>query len=53
MFTMQDPSKVQWEGRSYPYRLLYSKWLSEWVQKLDPKAPDELLILARGMCRWR
>ncbi len=31
-----------------PYRLLYSHWLTEWVEKLDPKAPDELIILARG-----
>jgi hypothetical protein len=29
-------------------RLAYSRWLTEWVQRLDPKASDELLILARG-----
>lgn len=44
----QDPSSVTWEGQRYPYRLLYSQWVTEWVQKLDPKASDELLILARG-----
>ncbi len=39
-----DPQKV--EGQ--PYRLLYSKWLTKWVKKLDPAASDELLLLARG-----
>lgn len=39
---------VEWEGRRVPYRLLYSQWVSEWVSKLDPKASDELLLLARG-----
>lgn len=29
-------------------RLAYSKWMYEWVQRLDPKASDEELILARG-----
>ena len=31
-------------------RLAYSRWLTDWVQRLDPKASDELLILARGKC---
>ncbi|KAG2424463.1 hypothetical protein HXX76_014515 [Chlamydomonas incerta] len=44
----KDPSQVEWEGRRHPYRLLFGQWLSEWVQKLDPGAPDELFILARG-----
>jgi hypothetical protein len=39
-----DPQKV--EGQ--PYRLVYGRWLSEWVKKLDPGASDELLLLARG-----
>jgi hypothetical protein len=29
-------------------RLAYSRWLTDWVKRLDPKASDELLILARG-----
>jgi len=44
----KDPSRVTWEGEKVPYRLLYSQWLTEWVQKMDPKASDELLLLARG-----
>lgn len=43
-----DPGKVEYDGKRHPYRLLYSQWVSEWVQKLDPGAPDELFILARG-----
>jgi hypothetical protein len=35
-------------GRPAPFRLAYSRWLTEWVLKLDPQACDELLILARG-----
>lgn len=31
-------------------RLAYSRWMTEWVNRLDPKASDELLILARGRC---
>lgn len=31
-------------------RLAYSKWMTEWVKRLDPKASDELLLLARGRC---
>jgi hypothetical protein len=31
-----------------PTRLAYSRWLTQWVLKLDPNACDELLILARG-----
>lgn len=29
-------------------RLAYSRWLTDAVQQLEPKASDELLILARG-----
>lgn len=44
----QDPTKVPTDSGSEPYRLAYSRWLTEWVKRLDPKASDELLILARG-----
>ena len=30
---------------------MYSDWVAAWVRKLDPKAPDELLILAKGV--WK
>eukprot|EP00879_Flechtneria_rotunda_P004926 GHRR01005200.1.p1 GENE.GHRR01005200.1~~GHRR01005200.1.p1 ORF type:complete len:343 (+),score=79.96 GHRR01005200.1:167-1195(+) len=44
----QDPTRISVNGEQLPYRLAYSKWLTGWVLKLDSKASDELLILARG-----
>eukprot|EP00775_Hariotina_reticulata_P002487 gene2487-2790_t len=44
----EDPSRVQVDGESAPYRVAYSRWLTDWVKRVDPKASDELLILARG-----
>lgn len=46
-----DPKKISLPGDGgspKPYRTLYSDWVSDWVRKLDPKASDELLILAKG-----
>lgn len=43
-----DPTKVPIDGVPRPYRVLYSDWVSDWVRRLDPKASDELLILAKG-----
>eukprot|EP00195_Chlamydomonas_chlamydogama_P004184 CAMPEP_0202922934 /NCGR_PEP_ID=MMETSP1392-20130828/78183_1 /ASSEMBLY_ACC=CAM_ASM_000868 /TAXON_ID=225041 /ORGANISM="Chlamydomonas chlamydogama, Strain SAG 11-48b" /LENGTH=278 /DNA_ID=CAMNT_0049616589 /DNA_START=278 /DNA_END=1115 /DNA_ORIENTATION=- len=43
-----DPNKVNIDGVPRPYRVVYSDWVLDWVNKLDPKAPDELLILAKG-----
>lgn len=43
--TTQVPDE---NGRPAPFRLAYSRWLTDWVTRLDPNAPDELLILARG-----
>ncbi|KIY93188.1 trithorax-like protein, histone-lysine N-methyltransferase [Monoraphidium neglectum] len=44
-----DPKTIPGDsGRPEPYRLAYSRWLTQWVLKLDPNACDELLILARG-----
>ena len=45
-----DPQKVPVDGVQRPYRVAYSDWLIEWVRKLNPKASDELLILAKGRC---
>ncbi|KAI8470342.1 MAG: hypothetical protein J3K34DRAFT_262116 [Monoraphidium minutum] len=44
-----DPKTVPGDdGRPVPFRLAYSRWLTAMVEKLDPEACDELLILARG-----
>ena len=44
----QDPSKVRVEDFEYPRELIYSKHLTEWVHRLNPKASPALLIAARG-----
>ncbi|GLI71161.1 hypothetical protein VaNZ11_016227 [Volvox africanus] len=51
----KDPSKVEYGGKRYPYRVLFGSWLAGWVEKLDPGAPDELFVLARGknLESWR
>ncbi len=48
LWTPSTTPQVPHEGDRVAYRLLYSSWLSDWVQRLDPGAPDELYILARG-----
>ena len=36
------------------YELTYSQWLTGWVKRLDPQAPEELLIAGHGqhIRRW-
>eukprot|EP00199_Chlamydomonas_sp_CCMP681_P005393 CAMPEP_0119101082 /NCGR_PEP_ID=MMETSP1180-20130426/218_1 /TAXON_ID=3052 ORGANISM="Chlamydomonas cf sp, Strain CCMP681" /NCGR_SAMPLE_ID=MMETSP1180 /ASSEMBLY_ACC=CAM_ASM_000741 /LENGTH=234 /DNA_ID=CAMNT_0007085131 /DNA_START=6 /DNA_END=710 /DNA_ORIENTATION=- len=54
----QDPRTVQVDGKPMPYELAYSRWLTEWAQKLtadgNPPASDEIVIVARGqhVQRW-
>lgn len=50
----EDPVKDEWEGHSFPHELMYSKQLTEWVLRLDPKASEHLRIAARGqhVRRW-
>jgi hypothetical protein len=36
------------DGVPRPYRVVYSDWVLSWVKKLDDKASDELIILAKG-----
>ena len=45
-----DPRKLSITpgGDPQPYRVVYSSWVAEWVRKLDPKAADELILLAKG-----
>lgn len=44
----KDPSRVDVDGEKMPYRVVYAKWLSDWVKQVDPKASDELLIYTHG-----
>ena len=50
----QDPKKEIWEGKEFPYELLYSRWMGEWVNKLAPQASPAVRLAAhcQHLCRW-
>ena len=50
----RDPHVEEVTGVARPRELLYSQWLTEWVLKLCPGAPEELRLAARcqHVCRW-
>ena len=49
-----DPNEVDFEGRRWPKELLYARWLSDWVERLEPNASEALRLAARcqHICRW-
>ena len=49
-----DPNQEIAGGVAHPRELLYAQRLSAWVERLDPRAAEELRIAARGqhVCRW-
>ena len=53
-FNSQDPRQKIDDGIAHPQELIYSKSLTEWVLKLDPKASEALRVAARGqhIGRW-
>jgi hypothetical protein len=50
----RDPTTELQNDAPVPRELLYARRLYEWVQKLAPKASEELLLAARSqhICRW-
>jgi hypothetical protein len=50
----EDPNTVIVDGKPVPWELLYSQRLTDWVLRLNPQAPEELRIAARGqhVRRW-
>src|SRR5690242_20119750 len=50
----RDPNREQFAGISQPRELLYAKWLTEWVLRLEPQASEPLRLAARAqhLCRW-
>ena len=50
----RDPNLIEWEGAQRPRELAHSEWLTGWVLKLAPAAPEELRLAARAqhLCRW-
>jgi hypothetical protein len=51
----RDPNSENVGGISRPRELLYAQWLTDWVLKLHPEAPEELRLAARcqHLCRWK
>lgn len=50
----EDPRQHAYNGRTHPYELIYSQWVTEWVHKLAAEPSEELQIAARGqhVRRW-
>ncbi len=50
----EDPNSEVVDGVAHPKELLYGKRMQEWVEKLDPAAPEALRIAARSqhIRRW-
>jgi hypothetical protein len=49
-----DPNRIVVDGVEQPYELVYSQWLTDWVLRLAPDAPEALQLAARcqHLCRW-
>lgn len=50
----RDPNAQIVDGTAQPRELVYAQWLTDWVLKLRPEAPEELRLAARcqHLCRW-
>ena len=53
-YNRKAPDRVSWRGREYPSEYFYAIKLYEWVKKLDPEAPEPLLLASRcqHIGRW-
>ncbi|MDZ4819669.1 MAG: DUF4202 domain-containing protein [Planctomycetota bacterium] len=49
-----DPNREHFEGGELPKEQAYSRHMADWLEKLQPNAPDEVQIAAYGqhICRW-
>lgn len=50
----QDPNQEIYNGQPYPKELLYSIRMTEWLERLQPNAPEAVRLAARSqhVCRW-
>ena len=50
----RDPNSVTVDGTPRPRELVYAEWVTEWVLRLAPNAPETLRLAARcqHLCRW-
>ena len=51
----RDPNVAIVDGLPQPRELVYARWLSDWVVRLDLNASEALRLAARcqHLCRWR
>jgi hypothetical protein len=49
-----DPRRVSWQGADHPLGLLYAQRMTEWLDRLEPGAPEPLRLAARAqhIRRW-
>ena len=50
----RDPNALHVDGTAQARELVYARWLTDWVLKLDPAASEALRLAARcqHLCRW-
>ena len=50
----RDPNIVVADGAPKPRELVYARWLSDWVLRLNPNASEALRLAAhcQHLCRW-
>ncbi len=50
----KDPNMDELDGNPVPKELLYSRRMTQWIEKISPSPSIELLLAARAqhICRW-
>ena len=50
----RDPNSVTVDGTPRSRELVYAEWVTEWMSRLSPNAPETLRLAARcqHLCRW-
>jgi len=53
-YNKKSPEVISWEGQEFPSEYFYALKLYEWVKKLEPEAPESLLLASRAqhIGRW-
>ena len=51
----EDPTRRMFEGREYPYALLYAQRMTHWLAQLEADSPEvvQLAVRAQHICRWK
>jgi hypothetical protein len=49
-----DPNRECFQGKELPKEVLYSRRMSDWLERLEPNASEALRLAAHGqhICRW-